>query len=465
MRSKGIDYYDWCMDIRTTDNDYIRVRPPRQAEMTRWLATLNLYCAPAAKRNPNRPRRKQVVEGGQAESPSRHSVPASPKPNGEGGARRSPKAGATTKPPPPFEPEGGPGSSWDIPAHKPRPPRSPRPADQPPSPRPATGGLPLSPSNGGLSRNDSISSRRSLEFSDSSRRSMDFGDVAQQAVTHTGLLAGWSSNSGSSLGPGQPAAQANAMPRQRRALSFTRRRPEKLAMVVQANPKPAASRGGRLQTTRPQTKHPAAEPLQPSAAHARLLVGDASNAAVGGGAPQPVPKQAIRRPSFGRRRSTSYRTSSQSSVEAQPVAVRTDLIGAPAAESTSAQRPPLMTRALSFGRGRRATRNGVPDVVVPTRNLVTCDSSAEDASVAQPPGLPPPPRARRADAAAPVPLSKSPTDFASDGSSESSERPVGSGPGNPARADSFGQKLRRAASFSSARRRKTYEETSLSSVH
>ena len=104
-----------------------------------------------------------------------------------------------------------------------------------------------------------------------------------------------------------------------------------------------------------------------------------------------------------------------------------------------------------------------------TRRHVECTASAQDASLAPPPGLPPPPRARRADAAAPAPLSKSPTDFASDGSSESSERPVGSGPGSPARADSFGQKLRRAASFGSTRRRKAYEETSLtrglSSVH
>ena len=25
VRSKGIDYYDWCIDVRTTGNDYIRV--------------------------------------------------------------------------------------------------------------------------------------------------------------------------------------------------------------------------------------------------------------------------------------------------------------------------------------------------------------------------------------------------------------------------------------------------------
>uniref|UniRef100_A0A7S2D197 PH domain-containing protein n=1 Tax=Haptolina brevifila TaxID=156173 RepID=A0A7S2D197_9EUKA len=57
VRSKGIDYYDWCIDVRTDNNDYIRVRPPRQAEMTRWLATINLYCTPPPKPRPERPRR------------------------------------------------------------------------------------------------------------------------------------------------------------------------------------------------------------------------------------------------------------------------------------------------------------------------------------------------------------------------------------------------------------------------
>ena len=60
VRSKGIDYYDWCVDVRTTDGDYIRVRPPRQAEMTRWLATINLYCTPPQKKKPERPRRRQT---------------------------------------------------------------------------------------------------------------------------------------------------------------------------------------------------------------------------------------------------------------------------------------------------------------------------------------------------------------------------------------------------------------------
>jgi len=58
VRSKGIDYYDWCIDVRTTDGDYIRVRPPRQAEMTRWLATINLYCTPPPKKKPDRPKRR-----------------------------------------------------------------------------------------------------------------------------------------------------------------------------------------------------------------------------------------------------------------------------------------------------------------------------------------------------------------------------------------------------------------------
>ena len=60
VRSKGIDYYDWCIDVRTTEADYIRVRPPRQSEMSRWLATLNLYCTPPPKSKPEKPTRQMV---------------------------------------------------------------------------------------------------------------------------------------------------------------------------------------------------------------------------------------------------------------------------------------------------------------------------------------------------------------------------------------------------------------------
>ena len=70
VRSKGIDYYDWCIDVRTTGSDYIRVRPPRQSEMTRWLATLNLYCTPPPKRKPEKPLRRAT--DGSERSPQRH---------------------------------------------------------------------------------------------------------------------------------------------------------------------------------------------------------------------------------------------------------------------------------------------------------------------------------------------------------------------------------------------------------
>ena len=31
VRAKGIDFYDWCIDVETVERDYIRVRPPSQA--------------------------------------------------------------------------------------------------------------------------------------------------------------------------------------------------------------------------------------------------------------------------------------------------------------------------------------------------------------------------------------------------------------------------------------------------
>ena len=30
VRAKGIDFYDWCVDVETVERDYIRVRPPSQ---------------------------------------------------------------------------------------------------------------------------------------------------------------------------------------------------------------------------------------------------------------------------------------------------------------------------------------------------------------------------------------------------------------------------------------------------
>ena len=80
VRSKGIDYYDWCIDVRTDDMDYIRVRPPRQSDMSRWLATLNLYCTPPQKRKPEKPGRytqqEEVAAGGMPQTSSADAIPA-----------------------------------------------------------------------------------------------------------------------------------------------------------------------------------------------------------------------------------------------------------------------------------------------------------------------------------------------------------------------------------------------------
>jgi len=85
VRANGIDYYDWCIDVQTTDSDYIRVRPPSQLEMTRWLATINLYCssnAPSkggAKRQPPRPEDANCLTSirGQGSYRAKKSQPAS----------------------------------------------------------------------------------------------------------------------------------------------------------------------------------------------------------------------------------------------------------------------------------------------------------------------------------------------------------------------------------------------------
>ena len=76
VRSKGIDYYDWCIDVRTIDNDYIRVRPPRQAEMTRWLATINVYCTPPPKQKDTRRRQAGMMSPGNGVTKPRPPVPA-----------------------------------------------------------------------------------------------------------------------------------------------------------------------------------------------------------------------------------------------------------------------------------------------------------------------------------------------------------------------------------------------------
>jgi hypothetical protein len=46
--------------VITTDADYIKMRPPRESEMTRWLAIFNLYCTPSELeivQQPAKPRR------------------------------------------------------------------------------------------------------------------------------------------------------------------------------------------------------------------------------------------------------------------------------------------------------------------------------------------------------------------------------------------------------------------------
>ena len=318
VRSKGIDYYDWCIDIRTTDNDYIRVRPPRQAEMTRWLATLNLYCTPAVRRKPDRPRRQSYAD-----------EPESPKPQTQSKRVHSTLSSAIR--PPDVEPEGGvPGNAWDIPLHKPRPPQSPRPNREP---RVQT------------------------------TRSLDTDDVAQHVVTHSGLLQGWSSTHGSSLGAGPVN---NPAPNHRRALSFSRRR--SASSMTSQQLKPAPSRGGRLQTSNSKT-----EPKSSSHAGASDTA-TAPNAKVQGVAGSAMSgKLAIRRPSFGRRRGS--RAATISTLDAQPVTVQTETMASAVEpnlqmpnENAPLQRPPLRTRALSFTRARRSKSSTGPTTMLQVSN-------------------------------------------------------------------------------------------------
>ena len=221
--------------------------------------------------------------------------------------------------------------------------------------------------------------------------------------------------------------------------------------------KPAPSRGGRLQTSNSKT-----EPKSSSHAGASDTA-TAPNAKVQGVAGSAMSgKLAIRRPSFGRRRGS--RAATISTLDAQPVTVQTETMASAVEpnlqmpnENAPLQRPPLRTRALSFTRARRSKSSTGPTTMLQVSNRGSTAPAA--ASQLLPPQvLPPPPRTRRVDMASSVPLSKSPTELASDASSESSERAAALG-AVLVRSNSFSKKIRRAASFSSRRRRDSFEET------
>ena len=305
VRSKGIDYYDWCIDVRTTDGDYIRVRPPRQAEMTRWLATINLYCTPPPKKKPEKPRRRSVQD---TPTPGRGAKPH--------------EGQSMNERPPPLQRAQTAALASGL------------------ATVPAWGGA-------GAAADDGLPSPR--------RRSVPVPPGGQENTgQYPCLLAGWQNPQPATGEPERPRTlnRASSFGR-RRTLSFTRKGrgeappPVEGSAVLGEMPVPAPvgpSRGGRLRSAKAEA---------PSAADTN---GDASRS-----------KTVTRRPSFSRRKTrTDVSTLHAAEIprpdpsQLQPLEVT--LPG----ERQGGQK--LRTRASSFSRGMRrsaSTRQGTEENLMP----------------------------------------------------------------------------------------------------
>lgn len=443
VRSKGIDYYDWCVDIRTTDLDYIRVRPPRQAEMTRWLATINLYCSPPPKRKPERPRRRSTHdESTHGSRPSRvgSKPPAAP---------HEPSDLATAVAP-----------SNLLPTSRPAPPPEPPPHAQqqaPPNPPPRSvydqmgDGL-LPRVSEALGAGDDVILRLAASSESAARNSRAVANpegsngehhehpasrpgvlVVPSEPQHTGLVRGWSHESSASSG--SSAVQQPQPPSKRRSLSFTRRRS---AQAPQAAPKPAApSRGGRLRG--PTSRAAAGADLIGAVAPPEISSADTSTTSI-------INKIApLRRPSFGRRR----RATSTTEAAGAPSSADSDGLQRASTLETPRQspaKPPAeehmpgvgvarrAVRALSFGRRRSSNRDShmpprAPPVVKTTSDEGNPVRSASTHSDSDRSGLP----SAGSEAGAPTTPPKEGAKVA--------------------RSSSFGNRIvRRAASFSTRRK-------------
>ena len=311
VRSKGIDYYDWCIDVRTTDGDYIRVRPPRQAEMTRWLATINLYCTPPPKKKPERPKRRSSA-GLERQSTGESSPGSAASPMG--GALEHSRSRRNSAP------QMVPGQ-FDLPTSQ--------------LGAEGTGALPMWGGAGAAMEEATKGRHRPMQLPSPDK-------------PYPGLLAGWQEPA--------PPPPPTERPKMTRANSFGRRAGRALSFTRKSDPAPASenqpsqipapvgpSRGGRLRSAKPKAGAPSSE--RPSG--------------VGGLLP--------RRPSFSRRR--QVKTEGDLLTASAPVPpppngmpLEVSLPG----ERNGVPRPaPVRSRAMSFTRVRRAKPEA--DIAEPPR--------------------------------------------------------------------------------------------------
>ena len=227
VRSKGIDYYDWCIDVRTTDGDYIRVRPPRQAEMTRWLATINLYCTPPPKKKPERPKRRSSA-GLERQSTGESSPGSAASPMG--GALEHSRSRRNSAP------QMVPGQ-FDLPTSQ--------------LGAEGTGALPMWGGAGAAMEEATKGRHRPMQLPSPDK-------------PYPGLLAGWQEPA--------PPPPPTERPKMTRANSFGRRAGRALSFTRKSDPAPASenqpsqipapvgpSRGGRLRSAKPKAGAPSSE--------------------------------------------------------------------------------------------------------------------------------------------------------------------------------------------------------------
>lgn len=403
VRSKGIDYYDWCIDVRTTDGDYIRVRPPRQAEMTRWLATINLYCTPPPKKKPERPRRRSQSQ-----------------------VERSEDNLSNMK--------------KDVLAANPRQPGSARMAAVPA----ADGNMVAPPSWGGAGAAFDDSSASSIR-----RRSMQFpvNHGEQNPGQYPGLLAGWNAAPlGDESEKPRMVARASSFGRRGRNLSFTRRPssssiPDSDPVAMPAPAPVGPSRGGRLRSAK-------------NKAEAEAPAADATS----GGTSTGASYLGMRRPSFARRRPKTMANLAEAVADyprPDPMKLQPLEVSLPG-ERRGGGNNKLRARASSFTRVRRRAPAGM---MLESPNLAAQPPPQQQPSrsFALPTAIPPAP----ADARPSLSRGMSSTSNSTAPSpGRADARPPAQAPAAPApaptRAPSFGRRLaRRAASFT---RRSTKEK-------